>query len=379
MKVPFYRHSLKPEDFNAVSSVLTSPILTSGPVCHKAEETLAEFFAISGVKLVNSWTNGAVATLLALDIGPGDEVIVPAMTFIATANVVELVGAKPIFVDVDPDTFLIQTEKILEAITNKTKAIIPVHMYGQMFDVKRLRDAISKFHKIFIIEDSAHAFEARLNDLKCGANSDVAIFSFYATKNVTCGEGGAIVTKDLNLLSKIQQTVLHGMTAGAADRFKSGQYKHWGMERLGTKANLPDILAALLPNQIQNVYQQLAKREKIAQFYDQYFASKNIEIPKIGEGVLHARHLYPVGVPSSKRDLVIKILGENGIGTTVNYKAVPTMTYYKQKYKYQKGDFPVSEEWGNQTLTLPLFPDLNLEELEYIVKVFETKVFPVID
>ena len=234
VNVPFYRHSLTPDNSNYVAEVLKTPFLTSGPIGKEVETQLCSYFNVSHAKLVNSWTNGAVATLLAMDIGPGDEVIVPAMTFIATANVVELVGAKPVFVDCDPETLLVTPELIKAAITTKTKAVIPVHMYGQMCDVKAIKDVLPTNQKIAIIEDCAHTFEAKFNNERPGKYSDVAIFSFYATKNVTCGEGGAIITNNQDLYQRILQSILHGMSAGAADRFKSGQYKHWGMDHLGT-------------------------------------------------------------------------------------------------------------------------------------------------
>ena len=168
MQVPFYRHSLSPENAQLVAKVLETPFLTSGPIGKEVEAQLCEYFGAKHAKLVNSWTNGAVATLLAMDIGPGDEVIVPAMTFIATANVVELVGAKPVFIDCDPDTLLITPELIKAAITKNTKAVIPVHMYGQMYDVKAIKDILPKDQKISIIEDCAHTFEAKFDGVRPG-------------------------------------------------------------------------------------------------------------------------------------------------------------------------------------------------------------------
>jgi UDP-4-amino-4-deoxy-L-arabinose-oxoglutarate aminotransferase len=318
MQVPFYRHSLSPENAQLVAKVLETPFLTSGPIGKEVEAQLCEYFGVNHAKLVNSWTNGAVATLLTMDIGPGDEVIVPAMTFIATANVVELVGAKPVFIDCDPDTLLITPELIKAAITKNTKAIIPVHMYGQMCDVKAIKDILPKDQRISIIEDCAHSFEAKLNGERPGKYSDAAIFSFYATKNVTCGEGGAIITNDEKLFERIQQAILHGMSAGAADRFKAGQYKHWGMEHLGTKANLPDLSACLLPEQIKTVDQRLGAREEIAQKYERALVSTKIRFPKVLNGMVHSRHLFPIHVGAEIRDKSLLALGEANIGATVN-------------------------------------------------------------
>jgi UDP-4-amino-4-deoxy-L-arabinose-oxoglutarate aminotransferase len=374
MQVPFYRHSLSSENAQLVAKVLETPFLTSGPIGKEVEAQVCEYFGAKHAKLVNSWTNGAVATLLAMDIGPGDEVIVPAMTFIATANVVELVGAKPVFIDCDPDTLLITPELIKAAITKNTKAVIPVHMYGQMCDVKAIKGILPKDQNISIIEDCAHTFEARFNGDRPGKYSDAAIFSFYATKNVTCGEGGAIITNDEKLFERIQQAILHGMSAGAADRFKAGQYKHWGMDHLGTKANLPDLLACLLPEQIKTVDQRLGVREEIAQRYEKAFSSTNIKFPKVLTGIVHSRHLFPIHVGAENRDKALLVLGEASIGATVNYRSVPTMGFYSKKYEFNGTEFPTSLWWGNGTLSIPLFPGITAQEQEYVIDVLVNKV-----
>ncbi len=369
MQVPFYRHSLSPENAQLVAKVLETPFLTSGPIGKEVEAQLCEYFGAKHSKLVNSWTNGAVATLLAMDIGPGDEVIVPAMTFIATANVVELVGAKPVFVDCDPDTLLVTPELIKAAITKNTKAVIPVHMYGQMCDIKAIREILPKDQKISIIEDCAHSFEAKFNGERSGKYSDVAIFSFYATKNITCGEGGAIIANDSNLFERIQQAILHGMSAGAADRFKAGQYKHWGMDHLGTKANLPDLLACYLPGQIRSVDERLMDREKLARKYETTLEKTNIKFPLSKSGIVHSRHLFPIHVGADHRDKALVALGEAKIGATVNYRSVPTMGYYSNKYGYTGQEHPISKSWGDGTLSIPLFPGMRDEEQDYVVDV----------
>jgi UDP-4-amino-4-deoxy-L-arabinose-oxoglutarate aminotransferase len=378
MQVPFYRHSLAPENSKYVAQVLETPFLTSGPIGKEVEAQLSEYFGVKHAKLVNSWTNGAVATLLALDIGPGDEVIVPAMTFIATANVVELVGAKPVFIDCDPDTLLVTPELIKAAITKNTKAVIPVHMYGQMCDIKGIKNILPKDQKISIIEDCAHTFEAKFNGDRPGKYSDVSIFSFYATKNVTCGEGGAIITNDERLFDRILQAILHGMSAGAADRFKAGQYKHWGMEHLGTKANLPDLLACFLPDQIRSVDERLSFREELANKYEDKLLGSKIVIPKSAKQITHSRHLFPIGVGAKVRDEALLALGAANIGATVNYRSVPSMTYYKNKYSFNGSEFPVSQAWGEGTLTVPLFPGMTNDEQDYVIDVLLNKIEPMI-
>jgi UDP-4-amino-4-deoxy-L-arabinose-oxoglutarate aminotransferase len=296
------------------------------------------------------------------------------MTFIATANVVELVGAKPVFIDCDPDTLLITPELIKAAITKKTKAVIPVHMYGQMCDIKAIKEILPKDQKISIIEDCAHTFEAKFNGDRPGKYSDVSIFSFYATKNITCGEGGAIITNNSKLFERITQSILHGMSAGAADRFKAGQYKHWGMEHLGTKANLPDILANLLPSQIQKIDIKLEEREKIAQRYEIALSGTKIKFPKINSGIIHSRHLFPIHVGSINRDYALLALGEANIGATVNYRAVTSMDFYKNKYRINEEDFPMSKFWGEGTLSIPLFPGMTEDEQSYVITILLEKI-----
>ncbi|HUJ75626.1 MAG TPA: aminotransferase class I/II-fold pyridoxal phosphate-dependent enzyme, partial [bacterium] len=228
MQVDFFRHALKAEDASRIAEVLATPFLTSGAVGRDVEAQLCRFFGSRTALLVNSWTNGALATLLALGVGPGDEVIVPAMTFISTANVAEMVGAKPVFVDVDPETLLMQPSAVEAALSARTRAVIPVHLYGQMCDVAGIREVLGKRGgQVAIIEDAAHCFEGSRGGRVPGQDSDAAIFSFYATKNVTCAEGGAIITNDTELGERIRQTRLHGMSQGAVDRFRAGQYRHW--------------------------------------------------------------------------------------------------------------------------------------------------------
>jgi dTDP-4-amino-4,6-dideoxygalactose transaminase len=378
MQVPFYRHSLAAENSKYVAKVLETPFLTSGPIGKEVEAQLCDYFGVKHAKLVNSWTNGAVATLLALDIGPGDEVIVPAMTFIATANVVELVGAKPIFIDCDSDTLLINAEIIKAAITKKTKAVIPVHMYGQMCDIKAIKSILPKDQKVSIIEDCAHSFEAKFNGDRPGKYSDAAIFSFYATKNITCGEGGAIITNDSNLFDRITQSILHGMSASAADRFNAGQYKHWGMDHLGTKANLPDLLACFLPDQIKTIDEKLQIRESIAKKYETALENTKIRIPKVKSNIVHSRHLFPIHVGAKYRDIVLSTLGELNIGATVNYRSIPSMNYYSKKYDLSEDKFLESSFWGNGTLSIPLFLGIKQEEQDRVIEILINKIDPMI-
>jgi UDP-4-amino-4-deoxy-L-arabinose-oxoglutarate aminotransferase len=370
----FYRHGLTGADAKAIADVLDTPFLTSGGVGKKVEGMLCAFFDTPHALLVNSWTNGALAALLALDIGPGDEVIVPAQTFIATANMVELVGAKPVFVDVDPDTLLLTPEDAAAAVTKRTKACIPVHMYGLMCDMKGLRAALPAH--VTLIEDCAHCFEGTRGGELPGRHSEMAIFSFYATKNVTCGEGGAIVLKDADLFAKLQQTRLHGMSAIAADRFKAGQYRHWDMGRLGVKANLPDLLAALLPAQIETIRQRLPARTALADRYRDAFANLPIRLQRLDPDCVSAEHLFPIHVKPEVRDAAISALNAAGVPVTVNYRSVPTLTYYREKYGFTAKDFPNSWEWGEGEISLPLWPGMPEEDQTKVIETVKSAVVP---
>ncbi|MEM9972425.1 MAG: DegT/DnrJ/EryC1/StrS family aminotransferase, partial [Pseudomonadota bacterium] len=369
--VPFYLHGLTHADGEKVAAVLGSSILTSGQIGRDVEAQLCDFFAASDAKLTNSWTNGAVAVLLAMGVGPGDEVIVPAMTFIATANVVELVGATPVFVDVDPATQLIDLSAVRAAITDRTRVVMPVHLYGQMVDVAGLREITGP--DIAIIEDCAHAFESNLGGMRPAAHSDAAIFSFYATKNITCGEGGAIVSNNAPLMDHVRQTVLHGMSAGADRRFEGALYKHWEMARLGTKANLPDLLASLLPEQIRTVEGRRQQREDLVTRYRDAFADlDNLTLVAPVSGCMSAHHLFAIAAPFGARDRVMHELNAAGVGATVNYRAVHTMQYYDEKYGLPKYAFPHAYDWGERTLSLPLFPGLTADEQEQVIATVKT-------
>jgi len=247
-------------------------------------------------------------------------------------------------------------------------------MYGQMCDIKTIKEILPNDQKISIIEDCAHTFEAKFNGDRPGKYSDVSIFSFYATKNVTCGEGGAIITNDSNLFERIQQSILHGMSAGAADRFNAGQYKHWGMDHLGTKANLPDLLACFLVEQIKTVDQRLGAREENAQRYEKDLAGTKIRFPKVLNGMVHSRHLFPINVGAENRDKALLALGEANIGATVNYRAVHTMGFYSKRYGFSGSEFPTSLSWGNGTLSIPLFPGITAKEQGYVIDVLVNRV-----
>ena len=259
--------------------------------------------------------------------------------------------------------------------------MIAVHLYGRMCDIQQLRISLNKIGRsdIHIIEDAAHCFEGSLNGIKPGSLSSAAIFSFYATKNVTCGEGGAIITNNLDLANAIRVTRLHGMSASAMDRFKTGSYRHWDMERLGAKANLPDILAALLPPQIAEIKEKLSIRTSIANQYLRAFEGTGIRVPKLIKDCIDAKHLFSINVPAEVRDKSLLALASVGIGCTVNYRAVPTTTYYKtiiDNSMLPEQAFPVSVGWGEGTISLPLYPSMTMEQVDEVIAAVEKYIAP---
>jgi dTDP-4-amino-4,6-dideoxygalactose transaminase len=380
MKVDFFRHGLAAADAQRMADVLASPFLTTGPVCKSVEAQLRDYFDIPHAILTNSWTNGALATLLTLELQPGDEVIVPAMTFIATANVVLLAGGTPVFVDADSDTLLMTPEAVAAAASPRTRAVLPVHLYGQMCDVAGIRRVLDDRGRagryVFLIEDCAHCFEGKRDGERPGRHSDAAIFSFYATKNVTCGEGGAIISHDAELSHKILESRLHGMSALAVDRFAGGHYNHWDMNRMGAKANLPDLLAALLPRQIDQIDATLTRRHAIAERYRKSFAGGPLRLVRPESPCLSAEHLFALGVPPGARDQAMTRLNAAGIGVTVNYRAVPTTRYYQEKFPQAAPSCPVACAWGEQTLSLPLFPSLTEQEQSYVIETVRRELYP---
>ncbi len=365
-KVEFYRHALQEEDIAAVAEVLRSVFLTTGPRTGKFEQAFAEYLGVKHVVGVMSCTAGLYLSLQALGIGPGDEVITTPMTFIATANTILHCGAKPVFVDVEADTGNIDVARIAAAITERTKAVMPVHLYGLMADVRRL-EALCRQHDLYLLEDAAHAAESVRDGVRPGNLGHTASFSFYATKNLTCGEGGAIATNDSALNDKLRWLRQHGMSKSAADRY-TGTYQHWDMIGLGYKANMNDIQAALLLGQLPRLEAQLRRREEIAQRYEQAFCRLgNVGFPRIPPGAVSARHLFTIWVPPQRRDEILTRFQQRGIGVAVNYRAIHLLTYYRREFGFRPGDFPIAENIGDSTITLPLYPAMTDDDVECVI------------
>lgn len=366
MKIEFFKHNINKEDIENVFEVLKSIFLTTGDVVNNFEVEFAKYLGTKISVGVTSCTAALHLSLLVWGIGEGDEVITTPMSFCATSNAIIHAGAKPIFVDVEEETGNINAELIESKINEKTKAIIPVHLYGQMCDMKKIK-SIADNYNLVIIEDSAHCIEGQRNGYKPGQMSNAACFSFYATKNITSGEGGAIALNDVNKAELLKMLRLHGIDKSAVDRYTK-KYQHWDMPILGWKYNMDNIHAALLVGQLKRLDELWQKRNNLYLKYDQAFSSlKGIKLMKTLPNSKHARHLFTIQVSESKRDIILHALQERGIGVAVNYRPIHLLKFYRERYGYKEGDFPVAESIGKSTISLPLYPLLTEKEQDYVI------------
>jgi len=373
MKVEFYRHNLEEEDIQRAVEVLRSVFLTTGPVTAEFEEKFAAFTGLKECVALNSCTAALHLALLSLGIGPGDEVITTPMTFIATLTTIMHTGATPVPVDVEPATGLIDAGLIEGAVTERTRAVLPVHLYGTMADMRAIRSVADR-HGLKVVEDSAHCVEGERDGVRPGQLSDASCYSFYATKNLTCGEGGALCTNEAKVADEVRALKLHGMSRDAASRY-GGAYRHWDMIRLGWKYNMDDIHAALLVAQIGRLTGYLARRKEICARYDAAFGPlEGVRLPRtMGAG---ARHLYTILVAPETRDEVVSRLQARGVGVAVNYRAVHTLTYLAERFGYAAGDFPHADLIGRSTITLPLYTRLTDVEVDYVITAVKEAVQP---
>jgi dTDP-4-amino-4,6-dideoxygalactose transaminase len=366
-RIEFFRHSIDRRDRERVNKVLKSIFLTTGSEVEEFEENFSRYINLKYTVGVMSCTAALHLSLIALGIGPGDEVITTPMSFCATSNSILHAGARPVFVDVEEDTGNLNANLIESSVTEKTKALMPVHLYGQMCDMTKIR-SIARKYNLKIIEDAAHAIEASRDGIQPGQASSIVCFSFYATKNITSGEGGAVSTNNEVLANNLRMLRLHGIDKGAADRYTK-HYQHWDMSLLGWKYNMDNIQAALLIGQLERIESLLQKRDRLWRLYEKEMKSlRGIRVLRTLKNVRHARHLFTVFVPPEKRDGIVWSLQNRNIGVAVNYRPIHLLKYYRERFGYKEGDFPVAEEIGKRTISLPLYPLLKETEVKYIVK-----------
>jgi len=366
MKVEFFKHNIGSEEQKSVKKVLRSLFLTTGELVEIFEGDLARYIGTDHAVGLTSCTGALHLALLAAGVKPGDEVITTPMSFVATANAILMAGAVPVFVDVEPDTGNINANLIERAITNKTKAILPVHLYGQMVDMKKII-AISKKHNLVVIEDAAHAIEAKRDGICPGVKSFGACFSFYATKSITSGEGGAFVTNNSNKACLMRQLRSHGITKELAQRQRVG-LKTYDINILGWKYNMDNIQAALLIPQLKKIERNRNRRAVIAGRYEKAFSTLGIEMPKTLPGVKHSHHLFPIWVDKQKRNSILEYLNKHNVGAVINYPAIHLFSLYRKKFGFSKGDFPVAEDIAARTISLPIYSKLTSKEINYAIR-----------
>ncbi len=364
-KIPFHKAHIMDKEIENVIEAIKSGWLTMGPKTIEFENKFKEYI---GSKFTVSCSSATAALHLALKasgLKENDEVIIPTNTFIATAEVATYFGAKPVLCDIEETTHNIDIKKIENLITDKTKAIIPVHFAGQPCDMDEIFD-ISEKCDLKIIEDAAHAIPSLYKGKKIGTLGDITCFSFYANKTLTTGEGGMAATDNEFYADKMKINRLHGIDRDAWNRYSEKGSWYYEIVDNGYKYNMTDINAALGLAQLDKVERMRLEREKIAKKYNEAFKNSNIKIPFIKEDRETSWHLYVIKV--NNRNELIEKLKEKGISASVHFIPVHKHPYYKKTYGYKNKDYPAANEVFEKSLSLPIYPDLNDEETEYIIR-----------
>jgi dTDP-4-amino-4,6-dideoxygalactose transaminase len=349
---------------------LRSGWIGTGPKVHRFEQMLSEYLGVPHCRCLSSCTAALILSLRVLGIGPGDEVLVPAMTFVASANAVEHAGATPVLIDSEPSTGLIDLQAAEAAITPRTKAIMPVHLAGRPVPMDRL-SALRDRHRLRVVEDAAHAIGAEWRDRRIGAFGNLAAFSFYVTKNVTTIEGGALATEDPNVAAEVERLGLHGLSLGAWQRFSDVGFKHYEVVEPGFKYNMTDVQASLGLHQLPLLDGWIERRAELWTRYDELLAPLPVNTPPPPEpDTKHARHLYQVllrpDAPLS-RDRLLHELTVRNIGTGVHYRGVHLHPFYRDKYGLTRDQFPVATAISDQTVSLPLSPRVTEADQDDVV------------
>lgn len=375
-KIEFFKHNLKEEDLKLATEVMRSIFITTGPFVDKFEIKFAHYLNVPEAIGLTSCTGALHLALLRHGIGIGDEVITTPMTFVATATAILQTGAMPVFVDVSPENALLTPELAAGAITLNTKAILPVHLYGRMVDMVGFSKLASQ-HNLILIEDAAHCIEGMRDGVKPGQLSHAACFSFYATKNMTCGEGGALVCRSADDAAWYRSARHHGISKNAATRY-SKRYKHWDMEMMGWKYNMDDIQAALLINQIDRLDENHRKRQFLEKLYRELLGDiDGLDFMEpLPEDEVSGHHLFTVLVPNQlSRDLVLEKLQKTGIGCAVNYRAIHNLKFFRETYGYQPENFPIANAIGERTISLPLYPGLSESEIKIVCNIVKKSIY----
>jgi dTDP-4-amino-4,6-dideoxygalactose transaminase len=370
--IPCFRPAIGEEEIAAATAVLRSGWLTTGPKAREFEEKFAAYMGrdVEAVA-VNSATAGLHLAAEACGIGPGDEVIVPTLTFTASASVIRYLGAEVVLVDVEEKTHCIDLDHAERRLTPRCKAIMPVHFAGFPCDMTKVQ-AFARRHGLKVIEDAAHAMPARHDGRLIGSlESDACVFSFYACKPITTGEGGMIVTRNAEIATRARVMRTHGLNRDAFDRFRNvGASWAYDVVAPGFKYNLTDVAAAIGVVQLSRVDTLQASRQRAAECYLRKLADLPLDCPAAAPpGGLHAWHMFPIRLyqnARANRDDLIAGLTAEGIGTSVHYRPLHEMTYWKERYHCERSEFPVASRYFEGAVTLPLFAGMTDAEVDRV-------------
>lgn len=372
MKVPFFRPYITDDEIDEVTDSLRKGWLTTGPKTRQFESDFSAFLGDETLNsiAVNSATAGLHLALEAIGVGPGDEVIVPDYTFTATAEVVRYLGADPVMVDVDYDTFNVTAQKIEAKITNKTKACMPVHFAGLPCDMPAIL-AMAKRHNIMVVDDAAHALPSFVNNTMIGRFDTAAtVFSFYANKTITTGEGGMIVTSSDQYADRIRTMRLHGIDRDAFDRFHTGSWRY-DVVAPGYKYNMSDIAAALGVHQLKKANMFRKERARVAARYRAGLEGLPLEMPMDGEDENHSWHLFIVRVADKSplnRDELFQHLADHQITCSVHYTPLHQFKYWRERYDLKATDFNNAERLGQSVISLPMYVGMPEEETDFVIE-----------
>lgn len=363
---------IEQEEIDEVVACMKSGWVGTGPRTAQFENAFKSYKSSQFAVALNSCTAALHLSLLVVGIKPGDEVLVPAMTFAATANAVVHSGGRPVFVDCERETMNMDPVEVERKITSKTKAIIPVHFAGRACDMDSIMN-IAKNHGLKVIEDCAHAIETEYHGKKAGTFGALGCFSFYVTKNIVTGEGGMIITENEKYANTVKMLALHGMSKDAWKRFGDSGYKHYEVVTSGFKYNMMDLQAAIGLHQLKRIGRYWLRRQKIWNYYNESFKHLPVILPsKIEENTQHAFHLYTLllDIEALKidRDKFLEEMTKRNIGTGVHYIALHLYPYFQRMFAYNPEDFKNAEWISARTVSIPLSAKLTDDDVEDVVQ-----------
>lgn len=362
---------IEQDEMDEVLDSMKRSWLGTGPKVQQFEKDFARYKKIPHVAAVNSCTAALHLSCLALDLKPGDEIITTPMTFCATVNAILHAGAVPVFADIDPATLNIDVREIEKRITRRTRAVIVVHFAGRACDMDPIVD-LARSRNIAVIEDCAHAIETLYKGKQTGTIGTAGCFSFYATKNITTGEGGMVVSHDEKLISRIKVRALHGLSQDAWKRYSDYGYKHYFVEDIGFKYNMMDVQAAIGIHQLKRIDEYWKRRERIWNKYIEAFSDLDIGLPApVEKDTRHAYHLFTVRINPRRagmsRDDFLLAMTERNIGVGVHYLSIPEHPYYRKNLSLKPEDYPHAHSFGRETASLPLSPKLTDQDVADVV------------